>query len=44
MNYFTNQIFNEVQRMQFQMELPGMLDNFKELTNEYTQGLNQRNL
>lgn len=30
--------------MQFQVEYPGMAENFKELIKNYTSGLNQRNI
>ena len=42
MNFFTNQVFQEVWRMQGQMEYDGMQENFQELTKDYTNGLNHR--
>ena len=44
MNVFSNQVLNEVRRMQVGMEQPGMHDNFKMLTKEYTDVLNQRSM
>ena len=44
MNYFSNQVFQEVKRMQYQMEYPGMAENYKKLVKEYTDGLNQRSM
>ena len=44
MNFFTNQVFQEVKRMQYQMEYPGMADNFKILIKNYTDGINQRSM
>jgi hypothetical protein len=44
MNYFLNQVFQEVKRMQYQMEYPGMAENYKKLVKEYTDGLNQRSM
>jgi hypothetical protein len=44
MNVFSNQVLNEVRRMQVGMEQPGMHENFKMLTKEYTDVLNQRSM
>eukprot|EP00347_Sterkiella_histriomuscorum_P004439 403360453 len=44
MNYFTNQIFQEAKRMQFEMEYEGMKDNFRDLAKKIVVGLNQRNI
>ena len=44
MNFFTNQVFQEVKRMQYQMEYPGMAENFKILIKNYTDGINQRSM
>jgi hypothetical protein len=44
MNIFTNTVLSEIRRMQLAMELPGMHDNFKMLTKQYTDVLNQRSM
>jgi hypothetical protein len=44
MHYFANQVLQEVRRMQYQMEYPGMAENFKLLIKSYTEGLNQRSM
>ena len=44
MNIFSNQVLNEVQHMQLGLEQPGMHENYKKLTKEYTDLMNQRSM
>ncbi|CDW88423.1 px domain containing protein [Stylonychia lemnae] len=44
MNFFKNQVFQEVKRMQFEMEYEGMKNNFRDMIKKVTAGLNQRNI
>jgi len=44
MNFFTNQAWQEVRRMQNTLELDSLKDNLKNLGNENKEGLNQRAL
>jgi hypothetical protein len=44
MNFFTNSVLSEIQTMQSTLEMPGFVENFRLLTKDYTDGLNQRSI